>query len=341
MKINFLILFMLLTSFFGLSKNMIIGDDRYILTTFRDGSTQDMYRIAQDISKNYSSVTIHLGARYPFERGSFFFYRTSQANLIKLSEYLNEFDTKLYLWIFDTFGGEQFLDFYQDRYNMVSENIKKLNELEDRGLIYEGLIIDLEWINLGGYNNNAYYLDFIKILRENLCESKELKAFASLIDSERENISRGYDLKIMFQYLDSVIPMLYIEDGAFTKRGNDVLPLLNDNRITSIKNFYDSYSKITAAVSVNKGIIIERDNQLFFIRTIDEKDLPKDFVFVREDKHEYFTIKYYRVNNNISFTRNDGVNETLFRNEMVYYYEPTNKIIDYGDFIWEYYIYQK
>jgi hypothetical protein len=339
MKKYFLIFFLVLTSIF-FSRGIIIGDDLFILRTFRDSSPEKIEELALNISKDYDAVVLHLGSRYPFERGSFFFYRRSKENLYLFSKYLNDLNVKFYLWIFDSFGGEQFLNLYEDRHNLIKENLEILESLN---IIYDGIIIDLEWINLdGNFFNNKKYIEFLQMLREQMPQDKELKAFASLIDSDLENIKRGYDIFSLFEIVDSLIPMLYIIDGDFYKRNDSFMPYLNDNRVNSILKYYSQYSKISLAISQNRGIIIERDNFFYFIKTVNNIEfLPESFLNFRKDVNYYYDIYYYRVLEDTIIIKNDESEETIYKDEIVYYYAPKNTLTNHADYFWEYYLMNK
>lgn len=325
------------------SQGIIIGDDDFVLYTFRDSTENEIRMLAQSISLDYDKAILHLGARYPFDRNNFFFFRSSQRNLEIFSHALNEFGVEFYLWIFDSFGGEDFLDLYYNKENLIFNN---LDIIEDMDIIYDGLIIDLEWINMelekdfgiNDYYNNRKYIEFIRLLRQELPEDKKLKAFASLIDNHVTSYMRGYNVQMMLEILDEIIPMIYIEDDEFLIRDGRVVPAINNDRIINILEFFDNYPQINIATSVNKGIYVQRNNRFYFIRTINIKDLPRQFELVDEDVYDYFTIQYYKVTECIDFMRNDEAFEPLVEGEYVFYYHPNQKLIESADYIWNYYL---
>lgn len=341
MKKCFLILLIIFSFSIIFSQAIIIGRSNIIISMFENYNEQQIKGLAEDISMNYNKVVLNLGARYPFRHGGLFQNEKRIKNLEFFSKYLNDLGLEFYLWIFNTYGSEQFIDLYLDKDNLINENIRAFEELD---IIYDGVIIDLEWINIDirkGFDamscfNNPKYLEFIGLLRETLPKEKKLMAFASIMDNNEENYARGYDLYKMFDILDTVIPMLYIEDDSFVYRNNKLTPLINDRRIDSMLDFYKNYSQIEIATSINKGLIVYRNDRYSLIRSISIEDLPNGLNLIEIDTNKYYTIKKYRVTRSITILRNDGRYVHLRTGETVYYYYPNDNLIQKAKFIWNY-----
>ena len=186
------------------AKGVILADDQKVLEIFRDYDQNQILELAREISE-YDKVILHLGARKVFTLGHPFFYSTSQKNLQTFSRQLEKQNQKFYLWFLDSFGSEMFLDIYDNHQEIIDDNYSKLKELD---LNYDGIVIDLEWINHGQKDNSSHnqdkYLEVLKYLR-NKFEFKELYAFMSIVDDPHENLERGYDVDEILKYLDNII----------------------------------------------------------------------------------------------------------------------------------------
>ncbi|MGM0509423.1 MAG: hypothetical protein ACQERZ_09760, partial [Fusobacteriota bacterium] len=250
-----------------MSKGVIMASDKDILRNFRDFDKNQMKEFAQNVSKKYDKVILHLGSQYVFKRGGPFFYKTSQNNLKVFSEELKKDGVEIYFWILDSFGGEGFLDIYNSHRDIIDENIEKL---EQQDIYYNGIVIDLEWINNYGYENNNKYLEILKYLKDKI-KDKELYSFASIIESPIENQKRGYTEDKIKEISDGLIAMLYPMDGGFYLEKGKLKLLLNDNRLDTIKKYLEK-SGYKIAYSLVGGIIIEKNQKLYKIKNLISKD---------------------------------------------------------------------
>jgi nicotinamide mononucleotide adenylyltransferase len=209
------------------SKGIIIGDDLFILKTFRDKEQKDILEIVNNIDQHFDEVIIHMGRADVSERGNFFFYRTSKENLKYFANLLEDRGIKLYLWFFDSFGSDDFLSLYNNRLNLITSNKKFIESLN---ITYEGIVVDFEWINLGEDENTEKYMTFLRDLKS-IFFDKKVMAFTNTIDSEYENTKRGYDLERMAEIIDGMIPMLYVVDFGIYYENEDIKMNFSDARI--------------------------------------------------------------------------------------------------------------
>ncbi|MGM0437475.1 MAG: hypothetical protein ACQEQD_04315 [Bacillota bacterium] len=125
------------------SQGIILADNQKIIDIFRNKDKTKVKQLLQELKK-YDEIIIHLGARKVFERGNAFFYKTSQENLRYFINELKKDNKKIYLWFLDSFGGKNFLEIYDQYQGIINTNYSQLEKLD---LNYDGIIIDLEWIN--------------------------------------------------------------------------------------------------------------------------------------------------------------------------------------------------
>lgn len=333
MKLIIMIFILVTVTIYSKDNGVIIANDEKILKIFRDSSESEIIEFANEVSESYNKVIMHLGSKTPFQRGSYFFYTTSQRNLKLFSDTLNKNGVLLYVWIFDSFGDQSFNAIYQSYQSYFDEIYSKLNILD---VVYEGIVLDLEWINLGGGNNSEKLIEITKYIKDKI-KSKKLFIFASLIEDEPENKKRGYDIKELIKYIDNVIVMLYIKDGGFYLSENNLLAKLNDIRVNSLIDYYEK-KKFLVSVSLDCGLIINRNNNFYFIRTIKLEDVYNYNVsLLGESKNNYYNIYSFIANDNISMNRNDLVEEKIDKGEVFYYFESNQTLKEKSDFLWEFF----
>lgn len=330
----FLIILLIIFSITASSKGIIIANNNNIIDIFRSRSKEKINVLIKDLI-SYDKVILHLGSKYVFQKGSAFYYKTSQENLKYFCDSLSKNNIEVYLWFMDSFGSKGFEDIYNDHKNIIDNNYKHIDQLD---LKYEGIVIDLEWINLlTDIDNSNRYLQIIKYLT-NKFKNKKLYAFAPIIDNTRENIKRGYPESELLQYLDNIIPMLYIKDGGFYLENNQLNFFLNKNRIEDIKNYYYENNYIPA-VSIENGIILEKNNNLYFIKTTNTFNYKDKVNIVYEKNKFYYEIKGYKTTENFSIERNDGVYEEIKKNNIIHFFQlNTQNLIQENNYIWEYFI---
>ncbi|TGG88869.1 hypothetical protein [Geotoga petraea] len=335
MKNTVILIIILIFSVTIFSKGIIIGDDLFILKTFRDGKNEDILNIVNNIDEHFDEVIIHMGRANVSERGNFFFYRTSKENLKYFSDLLEDRGIKLFLWFFDSFGSEDFLSLYNDRFSLITSNKKFIDDL---GLNYAGVVVDFEWINLGEGENTEKYMTFLKDIKT-VFTGKELLAFTNTIDSEIENTKRGYDLKKMAEVIDGMIPMLYVVDFGLYYENDEIKMNFSDDRIENLLNFYSNYEKIYPAFSVTSGLLLVRNGKVFYIKDISHASIPDGLEIVGKQESQYHNIFKLNVKKDIEITRNDGVLETIKKGEELFILEVKELIYEISDYIWNYTFY--
>ena len=342
MKKMVLMVLLLLTVFILLrpqrtaAKGIIIADDQKILNTFRAQDSQQVKKLAAEL-KNYDKVILHLGSRTVFERGYPFFFKSSQQNLVIFAEELEKQGQQLYLWFLDSFGSSQFLDIYTEHREIIDQNREMLKQL---GLKYEGIVIDLEWINLNSAaaeaDNSKKYVEVISYLAE-VFSDKELYAFASLIDSQVENIKRGYQEEEILSYLDNIIVMLYLKDGGFELKDGKLKLKISARRVEELRDYYQKHNYQTA-VSLTGGVFLERNQSLYFIKTAAEFPFAEKTEELYQKEEKYYLSRGFKAKNNFELIRNDGLQEEIRAGEKIHFLKiKAAELIKEEDYLWEYF----
>jgi hypothetical protein len=257
--------------------------------------------------------------------------------LINFAEQLEQRDQDLYLWFLDSFGAESFLEIYQSYEEIIDDNFAELERLD---LDYEGIVIDLEWINLNGADNSAKYIELVDYLKDKFSD-KEIYAFVSLIDNQPENKKRGYYEEELLKRVDNLITMLYIGDGGYYLADGQLQLYLNANRVEDLREYYQKQD-YEVAVAVVGRIILERNNGLYFIKSANQFDYRQQVQldYQREDK--YVTVSGYSPKEEFAIERNDGEVEEIKEDDRLHFIQmKEDKLVQTDDYIWEYFLLQE
>lgn len=332
-------LFFFLTFFFvindSFSKGIIIADDVKVVNLFNDSDSLNIARFANHIANQYDRVILHLGRDYSFERGGMFFSNRSKQNLRIFSKVLMDRKCMLFLWFLDSYGAQQFEKIYTYYKNVIDYQKEKLEEFN---ILFQGVILDLEWINLPDADNNAKLYEILYYLKL-VFDKKITGLFAPLIDNLEESKLRGYELDSIKKLVDLPIAMLYPKDAGLYVDSKNIRPCLPDIRFKALKRFFKTYH-IPVAVSLESGLFLLRNEKFYFIKTTCTipENITSSLNLIYEFKQTVLTIRVYQPKVNISITRNDGVIETVLPAErLVFLYIPPS-IVQPEDYIWEYFL---
>ena len=328
--------FIISLSLSAVSQGIIIADDAGQEALF---STTDQHVIndfAQTISASYNKVIIHLGREQVFKRGNIYSSRQSQQNLALFCSALKEKGLKVYLWFFDSYGGNSFLELYNEYQSIIDDNI---DELERLNIPYDGIAIDMEQINNGGFNNNDKYIEIVKHLRQRI-GNKKLYCFASLQDDRNSNLTRGYDTREIMKYADNMIEMLYLQEGDYFEATRSGKPKLNTSRIKELKNYYHRQHWLLA-VSLRRAYEIQDGQDKFtFIPSLkdDSQSLLEHAKSKGRRKSKYAIIHDYKIKKDVSYDLKNGSTLTLNKRNALFNVELRGKkLAGRNDFIWEYF----
>ncbi len=318
------------------TQGIIIADNDKIIDIFKNHQSEATMNLVNNLNE-YDRIILHLGAKYVFKRGSAFFYRTSKENLQLFCNQLKTQNKKVYLWFLDSFSGNGFAHIYKEYKEIIDDNY---NQIEKLNLNYDGIVIDLEWINLHSKDNSDEYLEILAYLRDKF-KNKEIYSFISIIDNKQENLKRGYNEEKILYYVDNIIPMLYIKDGGFYLQEDRLNLYLNTRRIEDLREYYQQ-NNYEVTISLQGGIILERNNSLYFIQTNNQfkytDHIKKDYT----QKKKYYTITSYTPKESFELLRDDGLLEVITQNDRLYFLEINkNNLARKEDYIWEYFINKK
>ena len=337
-KISLLVLIILLSgllckSLKGYSKGIILADNQELIKIFRPDDQQLVDKLLADLV-DYDQVILHLGAKDVFKRGNAFFYRTSQNNFRYFARRLKERDQDLYLWFLDSFGGPSFLDIYREYQQIIDANYKGLKDLN---LPYQGIVIDLEWINLNSKDNSKRYLELIDYLNEKFSD-KDIYAFTSLVDDSEENKRRGYHEEKLKLSLDNLIMMLYIGDGGYYLEDGKLKLYLTANRVDDLRKYYQQQD-YGITVAVVGRIILERNGNLYFIKSANQFDYLDQVELRYQSEQKYVKISGYKPKKTFKLQRNDGVVEKINLDDRLHFIEiKQERLVQESDLLWEYFL---
>ena len=338
-RIVCLLIGLILTSLFlfseEIAQGIVIADEIRTTQRFMSQSSDGAISLAEDIASLYEVVILHLGRKYVFRRGNLFFTKTSQRNLKVFCDYLREKAIKIYLWFYDSFGNESFLDIYSEYQEIVHENMTFLNELT---ISYDGIVIDLEWINYPNGDNAHRLIHIVKYLKQNI-GGKDLFLFAPLIDNKEENIKRGYREEELLEHVTNIIPMLYVKDGGFHLQQNEIKAYLRPGRIDQIRSYFSERNYITC-VSLEGGILITNNDRVYFIKTVRDAIYPYlgQSELKRQDDNSYYRLETYKATVGFPIEKNDRTVEQVNQDDLLFFLHVKKGILQDKDIIWEYFL---
>ncbi len=319
------------------AKGIVIADEKFQLLRFETIDTMEMVKLADSISANYSKVILHLGTDYVFNKGNIYFEPVRQKNLMVFSNRLSKNKTKLFLWFLDAYGDDQFQKIYANHTSIITTVSNKIKELK---LKYSGIYIDLEWINDGAKIERANNSKFVEILKyiEQTFPTKEVGFFCSLIDSEKVNHKRGYSFDLIKQTRANPIVMLYIKDGGFYFENNEILPYLNDIRLTELKAFYN-LQKWETCISLESAWIIKDKNEAICLRLHPDEviQLKKNIIPENKKRYNFFTLNQYTFTSDILINQQNKKDIFLSKTSKVWSMKVNEMLIDTDNYLWEYY----
>ena len=335
---------MVALSFFlykDISAQGIIIADKKQEALFASTNENDILNFASIISHSYKEVILHLGLSHVFKDGNMYSTKTSQKNLLLFCQELKKKDVKVFLWFMDSYGAKNFNSIYQDHHNIIDDNISTINHLQ---IPYDGVAVDLEWINKGGSKNNNRFLEILKYLRGKIGD-KKLYCFASLVNNESTNSSRGYDTPQILEVADNIIAMLYLQDSDFFILSENKKPVLNIKRVESLRNYFGQMNWLLA-VSLEDVILTEneRTGKLNLLPEFEEgydKLLSRSKIknTSKDELSEEFEYKIKKRGN--YKIKNDGKMHLHKRQKFYYFKLDTAALPTQNGFIWEYFLLNK
>lgn len=318
----------------AVARGIIIADGDGIRKLFRDSSREEITDFGRQLMSDYDGVILHLGTSKAFSRGGLFFYRTSKQNLADFSRIIKSSGGKLYLWMLDSFGAQAFLEMYSNYKGIIDENMRYLIDLD---IQYEGVVIDLEWINLPEGRNNGKLLEILQYIR-NSVPDKEVMIFAPLIDNAAENGKRGYLEEDLSAVGAIPVPMLYVVDAGFYLEEGSLIPYFRQPRFSEVRDYYEEKG-YPVAVSVVGGLVTVRNGKPYFVRSLAGTEAPffKFLQFIEKTDFGSCSVTTYRAEKPFSLKRDDQAIEEIRKDETLYRVEFNWEMLKKDDFIWRYF----
>lgn len=307
----------ILLYFTSFSNGIIIADEQKQKAFFDQATKEEIINFADELLANYKQVIIHLGRDFVFRKGNIYSSEKSKQNLKLFCDAISNKKGLVYLWMFDSFGASDFEKLYTKYKPAADENI---DTIKTRNIYFDGLVVDAEWINLGEGNNLHKFTEMITYIKS-LTKAKPVFYFASLIDSEVENLKRGYDTEKLEQFGCKPIIMLYIKDGGYKIHRNNLIPEYSNARINSLVKFY--FKKKWQIAYSMEDILVYYENEKAHNISIEEfNNHKKNTKSVKLKKQKWYSIETYH------YEKKDT---KLYRVKINLY----PKIRNY--FVWEYY----
>ncbi|UTW63863.1 hypothetical protein KFE98_06920 [bacterium SCSIO 12741] len=313
-------------------QGIILGNDSLVQVTFQNNTQEQVVDMAEAISQKYNRVVLHLGRKYPFGRGGFFQSSQSQENLKAFCMALNRREVEVHLWYMDSYGKDGFKALYEDHEGITNNLVEELMRLE---VPYQGLVLDMEWINRSGGNNNKKYLEILAYVKKK-AKGKQVHAFASIIDVPDHNKKRGYDEAKISKVIDGIWPMLYPADGGFHKKMGNIQPWVRDIRIDSMRTYFDSRS-YQVVISAEPVLLKKR---LFGVTHLasptQSASLFSHLKKKRVKKYKYYTITKYKAVSDFSVANRKGEKKQVKSKQKLFYFQIKPELVQANDLIWEY-----
>ncbi|GAC1595705.1 MAG: hypothetical protein NVS3B19_18260 [Ginsengibacter sp.] len=330
-------LFLIFLGFISYGQGIIIADDIRQKEIFSTPNSEKILQFANEISKDYKKVILHLGRSYVFDKGNIFSSATSKSNLKIFSEQLFKNDVELILWFFDSYGSKSFLNIYKEHKSIINQNIDSLKSLK---IIYNGIAVDLEWINSPASYNNDKYITILADLRKKIPD-KKIFCFASLLNNPSANSDRGYDSRNILKFADNIIDLLYLQDAGFFVFSNRDKPILNKERINDLQNYFKERGWLIA-MSLASGLVTSNPSGSGFTIVNDFAEGNFNSLFnYSKLKYKYSngisTVFEYKVKTHKRFLLKNGETIRFRKRQRVFYFELNPQSLT-KDFIWEYFL---
>ncbi len=315
-------------------QGIVIANEQ-IQTALFNADSASVKAFSDTISSKYNRVILHLGRSYVFRRGNIYTSGRSRNNLKYFADQLQGKHIPLTLWFFDSFGEEAFEKIYAEYKEMVDENLRGLESIK---LPYAGIVIDLEWINLKHGNNNEKLETVIGYLRERMPKDKKLSFFASLIETSKENVLRGYNVDRLIRRSAYPIAMLYPVDAGFHLDGKTILPWLDDKRINFLKHYYKK-ENWEVAISPGDKWICQQHFDLTEIEPLSAKPIftTAQLLLDKTSRQDYWKQENFNVTSPLTVDFEKGGKRILHPGDKIYHFSVDPAILENNTYIWEYY----
>lgn len=269
---------------------IIIADEGRQTELFNRADSNQIISFYEEIQNKYDKVILHLGKDFVFRKGNIYSTETSKKNLELFCRKMKQSGIKIYLWFFDSWGHDGFQKLYKIYQPAAEENMKILNSYH---IYYDGIAVDIEWINHGTENraNNRKFHEIILRLKT-LSANKPVWYFTSLIDSETENINRGYDIKSLQKSDARPVTMLYIKDGGYSFHKRKLVPDMDDTRLRELIKYYKK-NKIEVAFSIEKMLVQKSGKEEKIMKPGEFARLQNSLLRIKSKKYKFYTINEY------------------------------------------------
>ncbi len=324
-----LVCYTLLTKAIGI----VIADEKRQTILF-NSSSSNIISFVDTIASQYDKVIIHLGRGSVFQSGNIYSSKTSRENLQLFCKLLDEKKISLYLWFFDSFGSESFLELYKNHTTMLDEN---MDEIEKLGLKYKGIVVDIEWINLENENNNKKFITLLENIRKRIGYNCDLQYFATLTNDEEENEARGYSTSKCKKYAIPIV-MLYATSSGFSASWGSIQPRMDDKRIKTLSDYF-SKKNWDVVVSLHQPwLIISKKRTIEFEIPFPNSTFSSNYLNFRKKKEtKYYTFEYYKLTQNVNVNSTNKKELTLKRGEKIVKGKLRKESIQPNYYLWEYY----
>jgi hypothetical protein len=85
--------------------------------------------------------------------------------------------------------------------------------------------------------------------------------------------------------------------------------------------------------------LLVRNNQVFYIKDVNHKNVPEGLIIEEKVEYEYHNVYKLSVERDVEITRNDGVLETVKEGEKLFLLEVKETVHDISIYLWNYTFY--
>ena len=179
--------------------------------------------------------------------------------------------------------------------------------------------------------------EILTLIRKNLNAKKKgylgapkLYYFCSLVESEKENLNRGYNIKELKKIGAQPIAMLNPAESGFVIEQDKLQPSLSENQFLQLKGFYNKMGWRTV-VSLAPAYIIRRNSEVKTISTLTFQKIINDsgFTNLGEEKSKAYSISVIQLQ--------DSAKKESASGTFIYKFKMNSRMINQEDFVWEYF----
>ena len=333
------------------SKGIIISNQADQTELFQKGDSV-VLQFAKQIADTYTEAVIYLGNDLISSPGNIYSSPACQHGLFVFCRELQYRGVVVILGMFNSVGGDAFDELYNKHRDLIIQNFKKINALK---IGYDGIAVDIQWINKTGKGkmelteqkkevHSKEFKEILTLIRKNLNAKKktylgppQLYYFCSLVESEKENSNRGYNIKELKKIGAQPFLVLNPAESGFVIEKDKLNPSLSETQFLQLKSFYNKMGWKTV-VSLAPAYIIRSNSE---VKTISTQTFQKiinesGFTNLGEERSKAYSISMVQLQDSI-VQYQDSIKKERNYWAFIYKFKMNSRMINQEDFVWEYF----